>query len=86
MPSNSIARFTAGNGESLPNVYMAMGETAEWVADQEGITRAEMDAFAARSQDRAVRAQSDGVFTTEIVPVTREDGTVVEGETYISAS
>jgi len=47
----------------------AMGETAENVADQCGISRADQDAFALRSQQRAARAQASGVFDAEIVPV-----------------
>jgi acetyl-CoA C-acetyltransferase len=47
------------------------------VADQERVTRAEMDTFAATSQARALAAQEAGIFANEIVPVTRVDGTVV---------
>jgi acetyl-CoA C-acetyltransferase len=80
LPDTKNPRFDAGAGsrDALPNVYIAMGETAERVAIEEGVTRAEMDEFAARAQERAVRAQEEGVFAAEIVPVTREDGTVVD--------
>ncbi|HEY2215312.1 MAG TPA: acetyl-CoA C-acyltransferase, partial [Acidimicrobiales bacterium] len=61
----------------LPDVYIAMGQTAENVAEFEGVTRAEMDEFAVRSQNRAVEAQENGFFEREIIPVTLEDGTVV---------
>ncbi|MFT3864706.1 MAG: acetyl-CoA C-acetyltransferase [Solirubrobacterales bacterium] len=64
--------------EGLPDVYIAMGWTAENVADLEGITREEMDAFAARSQQLAVARQEEGFFDAEIVPVTLPDGTVVD--------
>ncbi|KAF1021952.1 MAG: Beta-ketoadipyl-CoA thiolase [Paracidovorax wautersii] len=47
----------------------AMGETAENVADEHGISRADQDAFALRSQQRAARAMAAGLFDTEIVPV-----------------
>jgi acetyl-CoA C-acetyltransferase len=60
--------------DGLPNVYMAMGETAEKVADRERVTREEMDAFAVESQRRAVDAQRRGVFAREITPVTLPDG------------
>ncbi|MBA2529892.1 MAG: acetyl-CoA C-acetyltransferase [Euzebyales bacterium] len=63
--------------ETLPDIYIAMGQTAENVADIEGVTREEMDAFALRSQTRAVAAQSDGFFQREITPVRLADGTVV---------
>jgi acetyl-CoA C-acetyltransferase len=61
----------------LPDVYIAMGQTAENVAEFEGVTRAEMDEFAVRSQNRAVEAQGNGFFEREIIPVTLEDGTIV---------
>src|SRR5580698_5405575 len=61
----------------LPDVYIAMGQTAENVAEFEGVTREEMDEFAVRSQHRAVEAQENGFFEREIIPVTLEDGTVV---------
>jgi 3-oxoadipyl-CoA thiolase len=47
----------------------SMGETAENVAERYGIGRAEQDAFAFASHQKAVRAQSSGLFTDEIVPV-----------------
>jgi acetyl-CoA C-acetyltransferase len=61
----------------LPDVYIAMGQTAENVREAEGVTREEMDEFAARSQQRAVDAQEGGFFEREITPVTLADGTVV---------
>jgi acetyl-CoA C-acetyltransferase len=64
--------------EGLPDVYIAMGQTAENVADAEGVTREEMDRFAARSQQRAVASQDNGFFADEITPVTLPDGKVVD--------
>jgi len=64
----------------LPDVYIAMGETAENVAEHAGVTREAMDAWAARSQQRAVAAQEAGLFDREIVPVTTPDGTVVRAD------
>ncbi|MHB1547304.1 MAG: acetyl-CoA C-acetyltransferase [Acidimicrobiales bacterium] len=61
----------------LPDVYIAMGQTAENVAEAEGVTRREMDEFAVLSQTRAVASQESGFFTREIIPVTTPDGTVV---------
>ena len=58
-----------GSPESLVNVYIPMGLTAENVADREGITREEQDRWAAISQQRAVDAQASGHFDAEIVPV-----------------
>jgi len=64
----------------LPDVYIAMGQTAENVAQLEGVTREGMDAFALRSQTRAVAAQRSGFFDREITPVTLPDGTVVAAD------
>jgi acetyl-CoA C-acetyltransferase len=61
----------------LPDVYIAMGQTAENVAEYEKVGRAEMDEFALLSQTRAVESQQNGFFEREIIPVTLSDGTVV---------
>ncbi len=61
----------------LPDIYIAMGQTAENVATAYGIGRAEQDEFGVRSQNRAEKAMANGVFEREIVPVTLGDGTVV---------
>ena len=61
----------------LPDVYIAMGQTAENVAEFEHVSRAEMDEFALRSQELAVAHQVNGFFEREIIPVTLPDGTVV---------
>jgi len=61
----------------LPDIYIAMGQTAENVAEFENVSREAMDEFAARSQQRAVAAQERGFFEREIIPVTTPDGTVV---------
>ena len=63
--------------QGLPDVYIAMGQTAENVAEYEKVTRAEMDEFALLSQTRAVESQQNGFFEREIIPVTLADGTVV---------
>jgi acetyl-CoA C-acetyltransferase len=66
--------------DGLPDIYISMGETAENVVQTEGVTRAEMDEFAALSQNRAVEAQKNGFFDREITPVTLPDGTVVSAD------
>ena len=53
-----------------PGVYLGMGMTAENVAKQYGVSRADQDAFALRSHQRAAAAQASGKFTDEIVPLT----------------
>jgi acetyl-CoA C-acetyltransferase len=60
-----------------PDAYIAMGLTAENVADKWEVSRADMDKYAQRSQELAVAAQESGFFDREIVPVTLPDGTVV---------
>jgi acetyl-CoA C-acetyltransferase len=61
----------------LPDVYIAMGQTAENVAEFEKVSRLEMDEFAVRSQELAVKHQENGFFEREITPVTLPDGTVI---------
>ena len=61
----------------LPDIYIAMGQTAENVRLFENVSRREMDEFAALSQQRAVRSQQNGFFEREITPVTTPDGTMV---------
>ncbi len=63
--------------EGLPDVYLAMGQTAENVVQVEKVSREEMDEFAARSQQLAVESQKNGFFEREITPLTLPDGTVV---------
>jgi len=65
-------------GEYIADVYIAMGETAENVAEQYGVSREDMDLFAQQSQERAVTAQKDGFFSREITPYPLPDGTLVE--------
>jgi acetyl-CoA acetyltransferase len=55
--------------EHLPALYMPMGETAEVVAKRYGITRESQDEYALVSQQRTAKAQSDGFFAGEIVPM-----------------
>jgi acetyl-CoA C-acetyltransferase len=64
----------------IPDVYIAMGQTAENVASLRGITRAEQDEFAVRSQNLAEKALADGFWQREITPVTLPDGTVVTAD------
>jgi len=66
--------------EGLPDIYIAMGQTAENVVEVEGVTREEMDAYAFRSQQRAGAAIESGFFAREIVPITLPDGTVVSAD------
>jgi acetyl-CoA C-acetyltransferase len=63
-----------GKDPGQPNAYIQMGETAENVADRYEVSRADMDKYAQRSQELAVKSQEDGFFDREIVPVTTPDG------------
>jgi acetyl-CoA C-acetyltransferase len=61
----------------LADIYIAMGETAENVAQIEAVSRESMDEFAARSQQLAVESQRNGFFEREITPVTTPAGVKV---------
>ncbi|MGY1779041.1 acetyl-CoA C-acetyltransferase [Geodermatophilus sp. SYSU D01036] len=64
------------NGE-IPDIYVAMGQTAENLALLKDVSRQEMDEFAVRSQNLAEKAIAEGFWEREITPVTTPDGTVV---------
>jgi acetyl-CoA C-acetyltransferase len=64
-------------GDGLPDIYIAMGQTAENVRLKEQVGRREMDEFAALSQQRAVANQENGYWDGEITPVTTPSGAVV---------
>ena len=61
----------------LPDIYIAMGQTAENLATSRPVTREEQDAFGVRSQNLAEQAISNGFFDREITPITLPDGTVM---------
>ncbi|MEV7606998.1 acetyl-CoA C-acetyltransferase [Paenarthrobacter sp. NPDC089322] len=65
-------------GGRLPDVYIAMGQTAENVATSYGISRAEQDEWGVLSQNRAEAAIAAGFYAREITPYTRRDGSVVD--------
>jgi acetyl-CoA C-acetyltransferase len=62
---------------ALPDIYIAMGQTAENLAQIRGVTREDMDEFGVRSQNLAEKAIADGFWEREITPVTTPDGTIV---------
>ncbi len=66
--------------DDVPNVYIAMGQTAENVQRVIGMSRQEQDAFAVRSQQLAVAAIDSGFWAAEIDSVTLADGTVVAAD------
>ena len=61
-----------------PGAYMGMGETAENVAQQYQITRAEQEQLAVKSQQKAAAARSAGKLSEEIVPIKTKAGDVSE--------
>ncbi len=65
---------------ALPDVYVAMGQTAENVATLRGLRREELDEFGVRSQNLAEKAIDAGFWAREITPVTLPDGRVVSAD------
>lgn len=61
----------------LPDLYLAMGQTAENVATLRGVSRQRQDEWAAHSQKKTEQAIADGFYEREITPITLPDGTVV---------
>jgi acetyl-CoA C-acetyltransferase len=66
--------------EGLPDIYIAMGQTAENVREFENVSRRDMDEFAVMSQERAQAAIGSGFYAEEITPITLPDGTVVSAD------
>jgi acetyl-CoA C-acetyltransferase len=63
--------------DGAPNAYIEMGVTAVNVAKRYEVSRADMDKYAQRSQELAVKSQEDGFFDREIVPVKDQEGNEV---------
>ncbi len=75
-PEAQNPRLKPGNPEEYPDIYIAMGQTAENVRIREKVTREEMDRFAKQSQDAAVEARDNGFFDREIIPVPLPSGEI----------
>ncbi len=71
--------------EGLPDIYIAMGQTAENVAQAWNVSRERQDEFGVRSQNRAEAAQERGFFEREITPYPLADGTLVSTDDGIRA-
>ena len=71
--------------EGLPDIYIAMGQTAENVVQTTGVSRQRQDEWGVSSQNRAEDAQNRGFFEREITPYTLPDGTVVSADDGIRA-
>ncbi|PZG42278.1 acetyl-CoA C-acyltransferase [Spongiactinospora gelatinilytica] len=63
--------------DQVPDIYIAMGQTAENVAQLKGITREEQDEFGVRSQNLAEKALANGFWESDITPATLPSGEVV---------
>jgi acetyl-CoA C-acetyltransferase len=74
LPDARNPRLLPGNADEYPDIYIQMGETAENVADREGITREEMDRYAVKSQTAAVAARDGGFFDREVIPIPLPNG------------
>jgi acetyl-CoA C-acetyltransferase len=79
--ARTAARSTGEGGDwappsGLPDIYIAMGQTAENVAEFKKVSRQRQDEFACLSQNRAEAAQKRGFFEREISPYTLADGSV----------
>src|SRR5207237_10886643 len=59
-PDSFNPKLVPGNTEEYPDIYIAMGQTAENVAEREKISREEMDRYAVESQEAAVKAGDNG--------------------------
>jgi acetyl-CoA C-acetyltransferase len=71
--------------EGVPDIYIAMGQTAENVVQTTGISRQRQDEWGVSSQNRAEAALNRGFFDREITPYTLPDGTVVSKDDGIRA-
>ncbi|TCP56322.1 acetyl-CoA C-acetyltransferase [Tamaricihabitans halophyticus] len=65
---------------ALPDIYIAMGQTAENLALAKNVSREDMDHFGVRSQNLAEKALANGFWAREITPVTLPDGRVVDAD------
>ncbi len=68
------------NDAAVPDIYIAMGQTAENLAQLKGVTREDQDAFGVRSQNRAEKAIADGFWAKDITPVMLPDGTTIDAD------
>ncbi len=73
-PDTYNPRLAPGNAEEYPDIYIAMGQTAENVARREKISREDQDRYAVKSQAAAVAARDNGFFDREIIPVPLPNG------------
>jgi acetyl-CoA C-acetyltransferase len=75
-PDTYNPRLLPGNADEYPDIYIAMGQTAENVARREKVSREEQDRYAVKSQNAAVKARDNGFFDREIIPVPLPNGSM----------
>src|SRR5215469_14826900 len=84
-----VSRYAKGSSDSwhdtrengrVPDIYIAMGQTAENLAQIRGITRHAQDEFGVRSQNLAEKALADGFWQRDITPLTLPDGSVISAD------
>jgi acetyl-CoA C-acetyltransferase len=71
--NDKMNRFRAGDPwlvKNMPQIYMAMIETAEIVAERYGVSREAQDEYSLQSQQRTATAQTEGRYDAEIAPLT----------------
>ena len=78
IPRPEFKNEKIAGGDGRTDAYIAMGETAENVAEKYDVSREDMDKYAQRSQERAVQSRDSGFFDREIVAVELPDGSTVD--------
>ncbi len=84
-PNPRFKRAGMPDAELMTEAYISMGETAENVAEQYHITRADQEKLAYASQMKAAAAQAEGRLAAEIVPVVTPEGVVIDADGCIRA-
>jgi acetyl-CoA acyltransferase len=83
VPNPRFASATNRDAEISTEAYVSMGQTAENVAREYGVSRADQEQLAFESQQKAYAAQQAGLLAGEIVPVTTSDGAVVDRDSCL---
>jgi acetyl-CoA C-acetyltransferase len=78
IPKPEFKNEKVNGSDGRPDAYIAMGQTAENVAERWDVKRDDMDEYAQRAQERAVEARDSGFFDREIVPMELPDGGTVD--------
>jgi acetyl-CoA acyltransferase len=81
------ASYLAPNAPGItePTLGLSMGQSADLMARQFGVTRREQDEYAVNSHHKAAKGWEDGFFKSHVIGVPTKDGTIVERDTDIRA-